>query len=55
MQNKINPKLYISKKIITPIHALNQNAKKLGKEDVEFNVKGYQEIEEGFVKYFPCK
>lgn len=38
--------LYISKKIITPIHALNQNAKKLGKEDIEFNVKGYQEIEE---------
>lgn len=38
--------LFISKKIITPIQALNQNAKKLGKEDVEFNVKGYQEIEE---------
>ena len=38
--------LYISKKIITPIQALNTNAKKLGKEDVEFKVKGYQEIEE---------
>lgn len=38
--------LYISKKIITPIHALNQSAKKLGKEDVSFDVKGYQEIEE---------
>ena len=38
--------LFISKKIITPIQALNENAKKLGKEETEFNVQGYQEIEE---------
>ena len=38
--------LYISKKIITPIQALNTSARKLGKEDVEFHAKGYQEIEE---------
>lgn len=38
--------LYISKKIISPIQQLNNSAKKLGKENVTFDSKGYQEIEE---------
>ena len=38
--------IFISRKIIRPIHELNQSAKKLGQGDVEFNGKGYLEIEE---------
>lgn len=38
--------IFISKKIIQPIHELNNSAKSLGQGDVHFSGKGYLEIEE---------